>query len=53
MSTTAAHAITVLTTLAVFQAVLNASLISLILLLAIEPERVDRLRKWIGRAGKC
>ena len=47
--TTALHVITALTSLAVFQAVLNAALVSLIVLLVVEPKQAGKLRKWMGR----
>jgi dolichol kinase len=44
-----AGTIAALAALAVFQGVFNGLLISLIAMLLMSPERVDTLRRWIGK----
>lgn len=41
--------IAALAALAVFQGVFNGFLIALVAMLALSPERVDTLRRWVGR----
>jgi hypothetical protein len=44
-----AGTIAALAALAVFQGVFNGLLISLIAMLLLSPERVEMLRRWVGR----
>jgi hypothetical protein len=44
-----AGTIAALAALAVFQGLFNGLLISLVAMLLLSPERVDTLRRWLGR----